>query len=135
MSCMLRYAGESLDVERLIAAIPVEPNRTWLRGSRDVLQRIRPTSGVSYVVSDAEMDAVEVQVEECLGFLACHQAALAEASSLPGVAHATLDFGVELRDVAIHVDFFPAPLVAAAASCGLSVAISHYPRGAAASES
>jgi hypothetical protein len=132
---MLRYSGESLDVERLMATIPIAPNRSWLRGSRDFRQRISPTSGASYIVSDAEMDAFEVQVEECLAFLGSHQAPLAEAASLPGVDHATLDFGVELRDVAVHVDHFPAALVAAAASCGLSLAISHYPQGSSESES
>jgi hypothetical protein len=135
MSCMLRYSGESLDVEKLLAAIPLAPNRSWLRGSRDFRQRICPTSGASFVASDAEMDQFDAQIAECIAFLGNHQAALAAAASLPGVDHAVLDFGVELRDVAVHVDLFPAPLVAAAASCGLALAISHYPQCVPESES
>jgi hypothetical protein len=48
-------------------------------------------------------------------------------ASFEGVEDATLDLGIELRDVAIHSDILPVRFFKAVAGVEVAVELSHYP--------
>ena len=45
----------------------------------------------------------------------------------PGVQNVTLDFGIALRDVAVHSDLLTPKFLGAVADTGIAVELSHYP--------
>ncbi len=131
MSCLLRILGKDLDVDGLLRRISIPPNRIWRKD--EPRSRTNPTgksfasSGASFVASDADMSEFDRQVEQATAFLEKHCAQISAASRFVGVEEASIDFGVTLRDVAIHSDYLPVELLAVAAKCGLGLEISHYP--------
>lgn len=84
-------------------------------------------SGATFVASDADFDEFEEQIEEATCYLETHCRQIASIASFEGVQHATLDFGIALRDVSIHSDILPLRFLKAAADAGISVELSHYP--------
>ena len=132
MSCILRVSGESLDVDVLLAAIGMKPYRIWRKGERRTSNpesRLNETSGMCFEASDADFSEFDEQVREATGFLQRHLADLKIMEIFPGVEAFNLDFGIELRDVAIHVDTLPPAFLKAAAAVGVRVCLSHYPCG------
>jgi hypothetical protein len=73
MSCVLRIAGDSLDVDTLLAAITLTPFRFWRKhqpkGKTDTLHT---DSGAVITVSEAEMHEVRLQVKDATQFLEQH---------------------------------------------------------------
>jgi hypothetical protein len=81
----------------------------------------------TFVASDADFCDFELQVEEATKFLEKHSDDISGIIALNGVEDAILDFGIELRDVAIHCDFLTPRFLRAAAEVGVTVELSHYP--------
>lgn len=132
MSCILRVAGAELDVDALLHIVDLKPDRVWRRGqprrtSKPEGKR-HDDSGAAFVASDADLHEFAQQLDEATGYLEMHCRQIAFLASFEGVQHATLDFGIELRGVAIHSDILPVRFLKAAAEAGVSVELSHYPR-------
>ena len=132
MGCILHFVGREADVERLVALSPVEPCSVWRRGvPRNARPNSRPavTSGLTLTVSDAEFEDLEKQQADAIQFLRAHTSVLKSMSEVAGVEHATLDFGIAMRDVVIQSDHFPADLIAALAASGCSMELTQFPTG------
>lgn len=118
-------------MESLVALSPVEPCNVWRRGvPRSSRPNSRPavTSGLTLVVSDAEFEDLEQQAD-AIQFLRAHSSILKNMSEVAGVEHATVDFGIAMRDVVVQSDHFPADLIAALAVAGCGMELTQFPTG------
>jgi hypothetical protein len=131
VSCMFRVSGECLDIEELLKAITLEPNRVWRKGEprseSKPDSRILSKSGASFIASSADMDEFEIQLKEATDFIKNNIIQIQKIVGFNGVSEAVFDFGVEFRDVAIHCDYLSPEFVRYAAEAGIGVEISHYP--------
>jgi hypothetical protein len=131
VSCILRVLGEHLDIEQMLNDIPLEANRFWKKGERrfnsDPDSRLLPKSGASFIASDAEMNEFEIQLEEATKYLQDNMFLIKRITKYSGVEEATIDFGVELRDMEIHCDYLSPEFVANVSKAGIGIEISHYP--------
>lgn len=131
VSCVLRVSGRSLDLDALLAGSALSPYRTWRLGSTRSDSRldgpVHSDSGACFAISAADFDAFPAQVDDAIAFLECHADEVRAMVSFPGVDAATLDFGIALRDVAVHCDHLPPRLLKAAAAAGVGMELSHYP--------
>jgi hypothetical protein len=131
MSCVLRIAGDSLDVDALLAAITLTPFRYWRKhdpkGRTDTLHT---DSGAVITVSGAEMHEVRLQVNDATHFLEQHLTDVRTVATFTGVDFAALDFGVSAGEgnVALFC-YFPPKLVQLAASAGIGLETSFYAFG------
>jgi hypothetical protein len=134
MSCLLRVAGRTLDVDAYLSRpAGLSPIAVFRRGE----PRFRLTepkgkkhlrSGLNVVVSDKDDADLGGQVKDALRFLARNGAAIRALARRKGVETASLDFGIERRaDALVQVDVFPAELALQAGKLGLSLQMSHYP--------
>jgi hypothetical protein len=132
MSCVLRAAGRTFDVERYLARSPFRPLAVHRRGE-PVLSATKPNGrertrlGCNIEVSGRDFADFAGQVRDAIRFLKGNGAAVRRLRRFPGVEAVTLDFGVVWRDVAAQMDAFPEELVALAGQCALGLCISHYP--------
>ena len=128
---MFRVSGEYLDIEELVKAITLEPNRVWRKGEprseSKPDSRVLSKSGASFIVSSADMDEFEIQLKEATDFIKNNIIQIQKIVGFNGVSEAVFDFGVELRDVAIHCDYLSPEFVRYAAEAGIGVELSHYP--------
>ena len=131
MSCILRISGDNLDIDSLLSAVDMRPDRCWRRG--EPRWKSKPErashefSGVTFVASDADFSEFDLQVTEVSRFLEDYAEAISVMVNYEGVEGAQLDFGIEFRDVAIHGDFLPNAFLRLAATSGVDVLLSHYP--------
>jgi hypothetical protein len=134
MSCLLRVAGRSFDVDAYLARPGrLAPLAVFRRGE----PRFRLTdpkggrhqrSGLNVVVSERDFDDFAGQVKHALRFLSTHGPAIRALVKRRGVETAALDFGIERRaDALVQVDVFPAALALQAGKLGLALHMSHYP--------
>ncbi len=131
MSCVLRASGEFLDVRALLDGVHLEPNRIWRKGEPRVESRpdgrLNQSSGVTFIVSEADFREFDLQLLDAIGFIDQNRRCLEFMRDFPAVDWFALDFGIELRDAAIHSDILTPEFLLAAASIGVSVELSHYP--------
>jgi len=131
MSCILRICGDELDVDALLSVVDLEPDHVWRRGEpRRVSKpegKRHEHSGVTFVASNSDFSEFNQQIDEATCYLDTHRVQITAMTSFEGVQHAILDFGIELRDVAIHSDILPLRFLKAAVETGVSVELSHYP--------
>lgn len=76
------------------------------------------------------MNDADQQIDDALTFVQRHEAALLTLAEFPRVDDRVLDFGIEDRDVAAHVDSFPHESLAALGRFRIDLAVSRYPRQA-----
>jgi hypothetical protein len=88
---------------------------------------VHSTSGFNMVVSDAGFREFPKQLDDAINFLDQEGAEVRRLVDFSGVTAVVLDFGIEWRDAIVHSDEFPVKLVSLAGSCGIALAISHYP--------
>jgi hypothetical protein len=131
MSCILRICGDELDVDALLSSADLEPDRVWCRGEPQRASKPEGKcydhSGVTFVASASEFCEFDQQIDEATRYLEIHRDQIAAMTLFEGVQHAILDFGIVLRDVAIHSDILPLRFLKAAVATGVSVELSHYP--------
>ncbi len=131
MSCILRVSGGQLDVDALLASVRLTPDHVWHRGEPRFRSKpngkCHESSGVTFLASDAGFGDFDMQVEEATKFLEDHSTQIAGIVTFKDVEAATLDFGIELRDVMIHSDVLAPRFLRAAALAGVAVELSHYP--------
>jgi hypothetical protein len=128
MSCILRIAGEHLDVEALLAFTGLMPDRTWRNGQPGPLKgTLYSDSGAQFVASEANLDQFECQTEDVAIFLEDNLSSIAAASSFAGVERAVLDFGVCLPEGYVaQFSLLPLRLIRLAAQAGVAIQLSHY---------
>ncbi|MFT4639529.1 MAG: hypothetical protein ACI8T1_002854 [Verrucomicrobiales bacterium] len=118
-------------MDALVASIHIKDDKVWRKG--EIRSASRPDgkanrhSGATFIASDADFEEFETQVVEATRFLVQHRDEMRDLVRFDAVDHATLDFGIELRDVMIHSDTLTPELIAAAAAVGVSIELSHYP--------
>jgi hypothetical protein len=134
MSCLLRIAGRTLDVDAYLArSARLSPIAVFRRGEprfrlTDPKGQRHQRSGVNVVVSGKDDDDLAGQVKDALRFLSAKGAAIRALVRRKGVETASLDFGIERRaEALVQVDVFPADLVLQAGKLGLALQVSHYP--------
>jgi len=132
MSCVMSFTGDGANVDRLIELCPVEAYVAFRRGGpRSTRPNARPcaTSGISFGVSDAGFDDLDVQQRDAIAFLAAHAHVLAQLREAPGVTRGCLDFGIAMRNVVAQTDGFEPALIQLVAPLGLALVLSQYPVG------
>ncbi len=126
MSCMLRVFGSSLKIDELLSQLTLIPNSTWHIGEQHHGVTLKE-SGASFVVSEADMSEFNCQTKEACTFLNKNTVEIQSMVKFTGVKEVILDFGIELRDTAIHSDYLSPSFIEAVAHTGVGVELSHYP--------
>jgi hypothetical protein len=127
MSAVLRASGVAFDPEEYVktSALPVE--RVWRRGESRRRGLANHSSGLTVVISNADMTDLRQQVDDAVLFLRAHRQEVARLVACPGVEQVTLDFGVSWKDgVVSQTDSLSAELVGLSGALGLSIDVSHY---------
>jgi hypothetical protein len=88
--------------------------------------RRHESSGVHILVSDADFDEFQSQVDDAISFLQGNELQLRRLAEWPGV-EVELDFGIERRDVILECNTSPAELLRLAGALRIDITISHYP--------
>ena len=126
MSCILRVSGAELDVDTLISIVDLKPDRIWRRGEPSRASKPEGKrydhSGATFVASVADFGEFGQQLDAATSYLEIQCRQIASMASFDDVQDATLDFGIELRNVAVHHDVLPFRFLKATGS--LSVALS-----------
>ena len=130
MSCILRIAGEKLNIDELLA-IDSEPSAYWVKGEPKLQSqpngKKRLTSGANYCISDADSNEFELQKKEVIQYLNEHGDKIKAIQDVMGHEGASLDFAIEQRNVAVQCDAFPSELIKLAGELELGIEISLYP--------
>ncbi len=133
MSCMLRAAGRTFDVDRYLRRSPFRPSAVHRRDTpvfpaSQPQGRRRQRSGCNIAVSNRDFGDFRGQVRDAIAFLDRFARSVKALRHYPGVESVVLDFAVAWRDdVVTQSDVFPEPLVAAAGKLQLELAVSYYP--------
>ena len=127
MSCVLRAAGASFDVDAFCATtdLPVVAKH-HVGDRRRTGAPVSTGSGVNIRVSDAAFDDLAQQIQEAIVFLERYATEVRRLVAFEGVEGVELDFGVRRRNVAAQTDAFPARLVSLAGSAGVGITVSQY---------
>jgi hypothetical protein len=130
MTCILRAGGRTFDPDAFLADSalpdPVVHRRDDPAWPGEQEQPPRARSGFNVTVSDASMDALDVQIEEAIAFLDRHEDELRRLGRYEGVEDMTIDFGIAWRDVAAQTDWFPPELLWRAGALDIGLCVSHY---------
>jgi hypothetical protein len=128
---MLRISGVKLDIDRLLAAIPLQSTMSYRRGEPSRKSKPRgekhKRSGAGFLVSDADFDQFDQQKKDAIAFLKTKNAVIRKIMRWPGVDGGELDFGIWRRDV-VQCDYFPAQLVSLAGKLSLDIGLTQYPK-------
>jgi hypothetical protein len=130
MSCVLRIGGKELDVDALAENLTLPAYRVDRNGELRPLRSrgVFDESTIHVDVSGADFADLPTQVVDAIRFLTANVDALRTAVRFPGVRHATLDFAVESKDVAIDSSYLPPDLLRRAGELGVGIELSVYPR-------
>jgi hypothetical protein len=132
VSAVIRVYGKDFNVDEFVAncALPV---CTIKRRGEPVFAASQPDgrrheqSGVHVLASEADFSEFPAQVDEAIAFLRANEVELLRLRTFAGVETATLDFGIERRDVAVQSDRLPAELLRLAGALDLDIELSQYP--------
>ena len=127
MSCIITVSGKNIDIDALLHDTGMTAYCVWHEG--DVLKQNEKhnNSGANILVSDADLDNFELQIEEATRFLERFSSAVSTLVSFPGVECSTLNFGIALpADAVARIDFLPARFIKAASLTGIEIQLSHY---------
>jgi len=132
VSAVIRAYGKDFNVDAFVAncALPV---CTVKRRGEPVFPASQPDgrrheqSGVHVLASEADFTEFRAQVNEATAFLRENTAELRRLRTFAGVETATLDFGIERRDVAVQCDRLPAELLRLAGALDMDIELSQYP--------
>ena len=128
MSCLLRISGPSLDVQELLLTFALPFDRVWKKGEQRIVEgRFHTDSGVTFLVSDADLNEIDRQVLEATEYLTKNASVIEKMILFPGVQDAFLDFGVSIGEGYLSQStYLPAKLIQLAAHAGIGIEISHY---------
>ncbi len=131
MSAVLRAFGSDFDVNAFLVGCTLPVCAVKRRG-----EPVYPTSqpdgrrhtqsSVNVTVSDAEFDDLPRQVADAIEFLRTEAVQVRRLCAFPGIDGATLDFGIERRDVAVQCNHLSPELVRLAGLLGLGIELTQY---------
>lgn len=129
MSCVLRISGIDLSLKDLLR-IKLIPDSTWEKGVPRIPNKPsakrHTNTGASYLVSDADFDEFDIQKSDAIEYLKKNEKQIEEAMKLPAVGEASLDFGINRRDVPAQFDYFQPELLKLVGKLGLGIELSQY---------
>src|SRR5688572_4019917 len=119
MSCVLRANGSNFLVDRFLEECDLVPCVVYRKGERRPISRSGNEvndafSGLHVVVSNAEFDDLQGQIQDAISFMQKHQMELRRLCEFPGVEGVTLDFGIARRDVVAQFEYLPPELLSLA---------------------
>ncbi len=128
MSCILRVAGEFLDVDLMVPLAAIQPYLVWRKGEqKGGSGRIHDRSGAFYLVSDADMNEVSRQVSEATEYLEKNSSEIASIVSFTGVTAAVLDFGTGLEEEQFNQSCrFSSRFLKLAVLAGVEIEVTQY---------
>jgi len=109
-----------------------EPDSFWKKGERrfpnsTVNIKLNGSSGIRFVVSEADFSELPRQIEDAIAFFTQHKADIAKLTAFPGVERAVVDFGAEIHPPGWSSFTFPPQLISLAGTVSVSLCISVYP--------
>jgi hypothetical protein len=131
MSSVIRVYGKHFNVDAFVANCTL-PVCTVKRRGEPVFPASQPNgrrheqSGVHVLASEADFADFQAQVDEVITFLRVNELELRRLRTFAGVETATLDFGIERRDVAVQCDRLPAELLRLAGAIDVDIELSQY---------
>ena len=131
MSCVLRASGKNFAVDKFMHKSNFIPLAIFRRGepkSKNNPRRKNIQSSINIAVSNASFDNIKRQVKDAVSFLTKNKAEIRRLMRFKGVEGAELDFASHRTDKFFQEIEFPSELIALAASLGLSVKLSQYPK-------
>jgi hypothetical protein len=128
MGCVLRVAGEGLDVDAFFQQSSLQPLAVYRVGDKGFPKSRGPCiqPGFNVSVSDAEMSELDIQIKDAIAFLNSNNIELLRLRDFPGAENLVLDFGVEQIDVPIQGNRFPAELLRLAGAMNIDLQVSRY---------
>lgn len=132
MPVVVRAYGKNFDVDAFLAhcTLPVCAVKRLgapVHPASEPDGRRYTESGVHVLAGERDFSDLPLQVEQAIAFLRKNESELRRLSTFSGVEIATLDFGIERRDVIFQFDRLPAELLQLAGSLGLDIEVSQYP--------
>ena len=132
MPVVVRAYGKNFDVDAFLAhcTLPVCAVKRLgapVHPASEPDGRRYTESGVHVLAGEGDFSDLPLQVEQAIAFLRKNESELRRLSTFSGVEIATLDFGIERRDVIFQFDRLPAELLQLAGSLGLDIEVSQYP--------
>jgi hypothetical protein len=130
MGCVLHFTGEATDTNELIRLSPIPPDVSFRKGEiTSTRPGARPAriSGIAIVISDADFEDFETMQSDAVTFLKTYQDSLIKLRNVHGITHASIDFGISMRNVVSQSDTFCAELIQCIALFRLDLNLSQYP--------
>lgn len=132
MSCILRISGTNLNLNEFSSS-SLLPYSTWEKGKPKSANKpdgkINSSSGMRYLVSEADFDEFEIQKIDAIKYLKVNCKELEKLMSVGNIEEACLDFAIERRDVVVQSDFFQPELLRLSGELGIGIMLSQYPIG------
>jgi hypothetical protein len=132
MSCILRFWGKEFNPKEAIKSAPIVADKIWIIGERrfpesQTMLKLHNSSGVNFLVSNADFSEIQTQIENAVDFLSMHHSWLARLSSSPGLEGAVIDFGAEITNSFSQSYSFPPALLLALGKSNITLGLSVYP--------
>ncbi|SIO60498.1 hypothetical protein SAMN05444166_6415 [Singulisphaera sp. GP187] len=132
MVAVLRADGTQFDPDQFMAESHLEACKLY-RKDEPLFPELKPegkkhsTSGITFVVSDADFHDFPQQIVEATAYLEINRDELSRLRDFAGIESVTLDFGIAQRDVMVQCDYLPPSLIRLAGELELGIEITQYP--------
>ena len=131
MAAILRVDGKDFDPDRFVADSALAPVQIYRRGEPrqgpGSEGKVHTTSGLNFMLSDAEFDEFDQQVADAIAFIKFHRDELKRLRDFPGIESATLDFGIRRPDLVVQTNTFPSALIRRAGALGWGIELTQFP--------
>lgn len=132
MSCILRAGGKNFDVETFMGQCHLQLDSFWKKGERRFPKstsnvKLNESSGVRFVVSEADFSELPQQIEDAIEFFIQHKADIEKLTAFPGIEGAVVDFGAEIHPPGWSSFTFPPKFMLLAGAANVSLCVSIYP--------
>lgn len=131
MSCVLRIMGKDFDPDEFVSKSKLQFDNKTYKG--EVRFKTKPEgvkfnhSVLSVVVSNADFNSPELQIEDAKNYLVMNKQGLNHIVGDRSIEHAFLDFGLNFNTEKINQSIYlPYDLVKLAGELGIGIEISLY---------
>jgi len=131
MSCVLRITGADFDVDAFIDKIGMPVYAKTYKGEPiyKSSSKVATMSSTRIIVSEADFDDPEQQIDEAVKFLVKHKDNLKFIATTKEIEFATIDFGINSNlddDHLIQSIYFTQPLIKVCAELKITIELSIY---------
>ena len=132
MSCILRASGKNFNVDKFLSQTRLQPCAVFKKGEpknkSNPNGRKSELSGINIVVSSADFDQLDEQIQDAIKFLEKNKREIKNLIEFSGADNLSeIDFAIEKRDIWMQTDYFPSKLLVLAGALGLGIRISVFP--------